>query len=137
MDTPDTLTRLGTGDTRGRQTKYRKLRIWAAWSNQIPEVNPGALGWSTAPVYYKIPAVLLLYTVKSDKSIIGDRGRQKLYVKENISIVLWERSLYKPRQLLLTKQGWLLCALIVVGVCYDAYNNLAPQIHAINSNFIL
>jgi len=46
-----------------------------------PGVNPGAREGYAVRVSYKTPAVLLIYTVKSGKSIGSDRGNKHLRKK--------------------------------------------------------
>jgi hypothetical protein len=44
----------------------------------------------TVPDSYKTLTVYLIYTVKSDKSLVCDRGKKKIYVKSKGSIVIWD-----------------------------------------------
>jgi hypothetical protein len=37
---------------------------------------------------YKVATVLLIYTVKSGKSICSDRGKKKMYEQNKISIII-------------------------------------------------
>jgi len=41
-----------------------------------PEVNAPAREWQAVSASYKTPAVLLVYTVKSGKSLGSDRGKK-------------------------------------------------------------
>ena len=58
-------------------------------SNTDPNKNWGwthVLSKVSIPASYKTPAVLLIYTVKFDKSLVGDRGKIKnLRKKEKAS----------------------------------------------------
>ena len=54
-------------------------------------VNPGAREGSSVPDSYKTPAVLLIYTVMSGKSLDSDRGRKTstYKVKDPLSFEIW------------------------------------------------
>ena len=54
-------------------------------------VNSGAHEWKAVPASYKTPVVLLIYTVKSGKSIVSDRGNKTSTskVKDLMSFEIW------------------------------------------------
>jgi hypothetical protein len=49
-------------------------------------INAGAGEVFAFPPSKKLPAVLLIYTVKFGKSICNDRGKKKIYEKNKISM---------------------------------------------------
>jgi hypothetical protein len=51
-------------------------------SRTPPKQNPGARDWEAVPASYKTPTVLLIYIVKSSKSIVGDREKKRKLVIE-------------------------------------------------------
>ena len=76
MKKPETLATLDAQDTGRRQTntntQHRNIKRQHG-HHQKPGVNPGAREGYAVPASYKTPAMLLIYIVKSDKSIVGDR----------------------------------------------------------------
>jgi hypothetical protein len=59
-----------------------------------PQQKPGANsdsreGWAV-PASYKTPVVLLIYTVKSGKSLGSDRGKKNIGKKCKRFIVIWD-----------------------------------------------
>ena len=53
-----------------------------------PRENVGAREEYALPASDKVTAVLLIYTVKFDKSTCSDRGKEKIYEKKIISIII-------------------------------------------------
>ena len=52
-----------------------------------PRGNAGAREEYALTASYKVTAVLLIYTVKSGKSICSDRGKKQMYEKNKIFII--------------------------------------------------
>jgi hypothetical protein len=50
--------------------------------------NAGAREEYALPASYKVTAVLLIYTVKSGKSICSNRGKKQIYEQNKISIII-------------------------------------------------
>ena len=70
MDTPEQLVKYGTQDDDKQKQKHNSD------SSKKSGLKSGAREWSFIFVSYMTPAVLLVYTVKSGKSIGSDRGKK-------------------------------------------------------------
>jgi len=83
---------LGTQGTKRRQTKHktqqRKLKRSPTRIHHKTGLNPGGREGQAVAASQKKPDVLLTYIVKSDKSIVRDRGKKKIYAKKKRSIVI-------------------------------------------------
>jgi hypothetical protein len=51
-------------------------------------VNSGTREAKVVPASYKTFAMLLIHTVKLDKSLVGDKGKKKIYAKRKRSFVI-------------------------------------------------
>ena len=56
-----------------------------------PVVNSGARDGEKVPASYETPAVVLIYTVMSGKSLVSDRGKKlcTLKLQDSLSFEIW------------------------------------------------
>ena len=82
MDKPETLATLDTQDTQGEgnkntKTQHRKLKKKKHGPQQKPEGDAMRLQRVSRSCLVKTPVVLLIYVIKSGKSLVGDRGKKQ------------------------------------------------------------